>query len=130
MMLTIKLLMLVLWLAGYGNDPINEEFVIKRSVGTGGGESVEIGNADKIIPFFNLYCKKKYDFVVQPLVKQHDKLAEFNPSSLNTVRIMTLAYDGNVHHVSSMVKMGASQAEELIMLAQEVYALALKMMVH
>ncbi|KJG57548.1 hypothetical protein UA38_09765 [Photobacterium kishitanii] len=88
------------------NDPINEEFVIKRSVGTGGGESVEIGNADKIIPFFNLYRKKKYDFVVQPLVKQHDKLAEFNPSSLNTVRIMTLAYDGNVHHVSSMVKMG------------------------
>ena len=55
------------------NDPINSEFVIKRSVGTGGGESVEIGDADKIIPFFNLYLKKKYDFVIQPLVKQHDQ---------------------------------------------------------
>ncbi|WP_408900365.1 sugar-transfer associated ATP-grasp domain-containing protein [Photobacterium piscicola] len=88
------------------NDPNNTEFVIKRSVGTGGGESVEIGSANEIIPFFNLYAKKKYDFVIQPLIKQHDLLAAFNPSSLNTVRIMTLAYDNNVHHVSSMVKMG------------------------
>lgn len=88
------------------NDPINAEFVIKRSVGTGGGESVEIGDADKIISFLKLYSNKKYDFVIQPLVKQHDHLAAFNSSSLNTVRIMTLAYDGDVHHISSMVKMG------------------------
>lgn len=88
------------------NGSSETEFVIKRSIGTGGGDSVEIGTASYIIPFFKSYIDKKYDFVIQPAIKQHDDLAVFNPSSVNTLRIMTFAYDGNIYPLSTVLRMG------------------------
>ncbi|PSU64721.1 sugar-transfer associated ATP-grasp domain-containing protein, partial [Photobacterium phosphoreum] len=86
--------------------PSNSEFVIKRSIGTGGGNSVEIGVANHIVPFLKTYFNAKYDFVIQPVITQHDDLAIFNPSSINTVRVMSFAYQGNVYPVSTVLRMG------------------------
>ncbi|PST94698.1 hypothetical protein C9I86_00040 [Photobacterium sp. NCIMB 13483] len=88
------------------HESADNEFVIKRSIGTGGGKSVEIGNTSHIIPFLKSYFDKKYDFVVQPVIKQHDDLAIFNPSSINTVRVMTFSYHGNVYPISTVLRMG------------------------
>ncbi|PST96930.1 sugar-transfer associated ATP-grasp domain-containing protein [Photobacterium iliopiscarium] len=84
----------------------NVEFVIKRSIGTGGGNGVEIGSANHVVPFLKNYFNAKYDFVIQPVIMQHDGLAIFNPSSINTVRVMTFAYNGNVFPVSTVLRMG------------------------
>ena len=84
----------------------NSEFVIKRSIGTGGGNSVEIGVGSHIIPFLTTYFNAKYDFVIQPVITQHDDLAIFNPSSVNTVRVMTFSYNGNVYPISTVLRMG------------------------
>ena len=87
-------------------SPPNVEFVIKRSIGTGGGDSVEIGDANHIVTFLTTYFNAKYDFVIQPVITQHDDLGIFNPSSINTVRVMTFAYNGNVHPISTVLRMG------------------------
>lgn len=82
------------------------EFVIKRSIGTGGGNGVEIGVAKHIVPFLKSYFDDKYDFVIQPVITQHDDLAIFNPSSINTVRVMSFSYHGNVYPISTVLRMG------------------------
>ncbi|OBU18811.1 hypothetical protein AYY19_02815 [Photobacterium aquimaris] len=87
-------------------SPVGTEFVIKRSIGTGGGNGVEIGVANHIVPFLKTYFNDKYDFVIQPVITQHDDLAIFNPSSINTVRVMSFAYQGNVYPVSTVLRMG------------------------
>lgn len=55
---------------------------------------------------------KSYRYaIVQGVAKQHKVLADFNDSSVNTLRIVTLIFKGEVHAVSSVVIMGAKGAK-------------------
>lgn len=49
--------------------------------------------------------------VVQESVKQHKILADFNDSCVNTLRLVTLIFEGEVHVVSSVVIMGGKGAK-------------------
>lgn len=82
------------------------EYVVKRSVGTGGGKGVEIGLFSEIESTINEYYHQGYDFIVQPKINQHSELMKFNPTSLNTIRVLTLSYDGRVHTISTVFRMG------------------------
>lgn len=84
----------------------SSEFVVKRSLGTGGGKGVEIGTIDEITPAIIEYVNKGHDFVVQPRIEQHSLLKKFNPSSLNTIRFLTLSYGGDIFLVSTIFRMG------------------------
>ena len=46
------------------------------------------------------------DVVSEEVLKQHPEMARLNPTSLNTVRIMSLVFHGKVHVLSSVVRMG------------------------
>ena len=50
------------------------------------------------------------NFIVQEVVRQHPALAELNPSSLNTVRVVSLLWKGEVHILSVILRIGASGA--------------------
>lgn len=47
------------------------------------------------------------DHIVQRFVSQHPALAAFNASTLNTIRIVTLVLHGEVHVLSSILRVGA-----------------------
>ena len=47
-----------------------------------------------------------HEYWVQKAVKQHPDMAKMNPSSVNTVRIMTLKANDNVYVLSSVVRIG------------------------
>ena len=50
----------------------------------------------------------KANYIAQEAVKQHPALSELNPSSLNTIRIVSFFFEGKVHILSSILRMGAS----------------------
>ena len=66
-------------------------FIIKSAMFSSGGRSIQIHNGEQINPdsVEKLFLDYRMNFLVQELVKQHPDLAILNPTSLNTMRIMT-----------------------------------------
>lgn len=68
----------------------NEPMILKPSLETYGGHGVtRIKPSNDRALFKDLFFKYKYDFTFQQIVEQHPTLSAFNPTSLNTIRIVT-----------------------------------------
>ncbi len=88
-----------------------KEFVIKPSIGTYGGKDVNKVELDKVENkndfLAKLFYEYKSDFIVQEIVAQHSKMSTLNPSSLNTIRIISyLRSNGEVVPLSSVIRIG------------------------
>lgn len=91
----------------------HEELVIKPSIGQMGGNLVrffEPGKVSSDEAFEEMLTRYRGNFVIQEPVKQHPAMQAFNPSSVNTIRIMTLLTDGEATHVSSVLRVGGRGA--------------------
>lgn len=83
------------------------EVIIKPSRFTSSGKGLLFWSSDKDDDNkLKDYLLKSDDVVCQEVIKQHPELARLNPTSLNTIRIMTLLLHGKVHVLSSCVRMG------------------------
>lgn len=81
--------------------------IIKPTIDTGEGKGVFLVNESDVASDFKRYKK---DFMVQCCVAQNNELAKLNPTSLNTLRIMTYRdTNGNVHHLKdkTVLRVGA-----------------------
>lgn len=56
------------------------------------------------------FLKNPKDVICQALIKQHSELSRLNPTSVNTVRIMTMDFHGEIHVLSSVLRMGMNGA--------------------
>lgn len=87
------------------------EVILKECRFSGGGHGVKFWNSaiddESIIREF---MKNPKDLICQSLIKQHSELSRLNPTSVNTVRIMTLVIHGKVHVLSSVLRMGVNGA--------------------
>jgi hypothetical protein len=54
------------------------------------------------------FLQSNDDIVCQQVLRQHSELGRLNPTSINTVRIMTLHFDGKIHVPSSILRMGVN----------------------
>ena len=84
-----------------------EEFVIKPSIDNGFGKGVCLEkreNIDKILK------KYKRDYVVQEIMKQHKNIAQFNESSVNVVRFISVFVNDRVYPVMAALRVGAKGA--------------------
>ena len=84
------------------------EIILKPAKFSMGGSGILIWNADdeesKLVDYLN-----GLNFIVcQEIIKQHPEMAKVNPSSVNTLRIMTLILNGQVHVLSSVCRMGVN----------------------
>lgn len=91
----------------------DDEFLIKPSIDTGEGRLIrfftkETAAADSI---GSAFADMKANFILQAAVKQHAVLAQLNPSSLNTIRIVTFFFEGEVHVLSCILRIGAPNAK-------------------
>ena len=83
------------------------EVICKVAKFSMGGSGIMIWNANnddekKLVDFLN-----QTEFVVcQQMLKQHSVMSSLNTSSLNTMRIMTLMFNDQVHVIASMMRMG------------------------
>lgn len=82
--------------------------IAKETLMSGGGFGVKffdfsVTPADKLIKFLD----KNNDAIIQEVVKQHETLSNIHPSSVNTIRMMSLFLDGKTTILSSLLRMGA-----------------------
>lgn len=82
----------------------HESLVLKPTMFTDTGKNVVLAHApfmiDDIITRYGRY------FVVQIPLKQHSGMALLNESSVNTIRVDTVLFDGEAHATSAFVKAG------------------------
>lgn len=73
-------------------------FIIKPTVDTFGGHGVEMISKDLTREtLLNIIKKYQRNFTFQEVIEQHSDLAKFNPSSINTLRIVTYC-DFSLHY--------------------------------
>lgn len=88
------------------------DLVIKPSIESGRGRGVLGFSVDHGITNYKdwsideLLNQYKKDFIIQKVVSQHPTLKKLNPTSLNTLRIMTYLKDQEVHILSGVIRIG------------------------
>lgn len=87
----------------------HSEIVVKPSVESAGGAGVKfISGIDSEEKIIDLEKKFSNDFLIQESFKQHKLLDDIYPHSVNTVRIMTFNFEGEVYTLSALLRMGAN----------------------
>lgn len=88
-----------------------ESAVIKPSLEGMWGKGVKVfsstdGYLDDGTPIKQLFDKYKHSFIIQEKVKQHKDMSLLNPTSLNTLRIMTYRDNKQVYVLYAVVRIG------------------------
>lgn len=85
------------------------EFVAKPCIDSAGGagvrfiaEKLNLKKLDELRNSFN------NDFIIQEVFKQHECLNKIYPYSVNTIRTITFNWSGEVHVLSSVLRMGVN----------------------
>ena len=89
-----------------------ERFIVKFATFSYGGKDVQVFergeiNEETVNKLFDEY---RINFVIQALVDQHDKMARLNPTSLNTIRIISFFFREDVYILSSLLRIGGEGA--------------------
>lgn len=94
------------------------EVIIKSAICSYGGHGVKFWNAkndsvEELLQFvytpntINYKGSNPYQqYIVQKVLTQAPAIATFNPSSINTIRVITLYHEGEVRVLSSVLRMG------------------------
>ncbi len=90
-----------------------EKFICKPSIDSGAGRLIQFYESgkdpkEKIEQIFDSF--DNCNFIAQEIVKQHPVLASLHQNSLNTVRIVSFFFEGEVHILSAIVRMGTGDA--------------------
>ncbi len=87
-----------------------DSFIIKPSIDSGGGRGVqkielesEENRKNTVEELFSTYG---LDFIVQEVIKQNEILASLNPTSINSMRILTYLREDEVVILSSVIRIG------------------------
>ena len=87
--------------------------IVKQSYASFGGKGVCFVDAEnmtdnQLLAKFNTLDA---DIVVQRVITQHEVLRNINPTSINTIRILTFFHKGEVHVLSAVLRMGSGEAQ-------------------
>ena len=87
-----------------------KSFVIKPAIYSGEGVDIFFYDRDdnKDIDFHNLLNSYGTNYIVQEVASQHEILASIHPNSLNTIRIISILFQGKVHISSAILRMGVA----------------------
>jgi len=89
-----------------------ESFIAKCATGSFGGHGIVVLIGGEITreSVEKIFDQLGKNFVIQELVKQHEDLKRINPSSLNTLRVMSFFFKDEVHILSAQLRMGSGDA--------------------
>lgn len=87
-----------------------KKIIIKPSIESSRGRNIEILSNYTRHDIEQAICHYSKDFVVQEVVRQSEQTAKFNPTSLNTFRIITLLLNGKFSILSTQFRCGSVNA--------------------
>ncbi|MBR3437256.1 MAG: hypothetical protein IKG97_05835 [Lachnospiraceae bacterium] len=89
-----------------------EESLIKPSIDSGEGRLIRFFDPKSVSEdeVRSIFREMGANFIVQAVVKQHEMLAKMNPTSLNTIRVVTFFFENEVHVLSCIYRVGAPNA--------------------
>lgn len=86
-----------------------EHLIFKPSNGSKGSGIVFYDSSGKNeTEVTSIFDKVKGDFVAQRIIKQHYELQKLNPTSLNTVRLLSFHFKNEVFILSSLLRIGGA----------------------
>ena len=87
--------------------------LFKPSVGSAGGNNMRFLESDQLTDdaIRELFRAYKRNYIVQEKQPQHPVLASLNPGCLNTFRIVTFLHGGQVHVLSTVLRIGGAGSE-------------------
>ncbi len=90
-----------------------DTFLIKPAIDSGEGRLIQFFSPDTVTKesLGRAFDEIGANFLVQAAVKQHPVLAQMNPSSLNTIRVISFFFEGQVHILSANFRVGAAGAK-------------------
>ena len=91
----------------------SKEFLIKPSIDSGEGRLIKFFEPGKFTKsdILNTLNDIKANYIVQASVEQSEVMSELNPSSLNTIRIISFFFEDEIHILSSILRIGAENAK-------------------
>lgn len=89
-----------------------KRIIFKFTTFSSGGKNIKVYESgevteDTVKKAFDYY---QINFIVQDIVDQHEDLARIHRSSLNTLRVMSFFFKGEVHILSAQLRMGSGEA--------------------
>lgn len=87
-----------------------KRFLMKPSIDSGEGRLIRFFD-DKCIDAEQIrtaFYEFGNNFIAQEIVRQHQELSAFNETSLNTIRIVSFLFEGEVHVLSSILRIGGN----------------------
>lgn len=89
----------------------NDEVICKPSQESGSGRSIEFWNTAASTDVIRRFlAEHNGNYIVQKVLKQHDKLNEVHAGSINSLRICSILLKDGVHILSSCLRMGVDKA--------------------
>lgn len=87
-------------------------FIIKPSIDSGAGRLIQFYDKDKNSKsdIKKMFSDLKANFIVQEIIDQHSVLSSLHANSLNTIRILSFFFEGDVHILSAIVRMGGGDS--------------------
>lgn len=82
-----------------------DKLIIKPSVNSEGGHGISLWKSEEGIEGFVNKLNNE-NIVVQEIFNQHEEMSILHSQSLNTIRIVTLNYQHEIHCLSTIVRMG------------------------
>ncbi len=90
-----------------------DECLIKPSIDSGEGRLISFFSPDTMekSEIEKLFKEMGANFIFQAAVKQHPDIAKLNPSSLNTIRVVSFFFEREVYILSCIFRVGAPNAK-------------------
>lgn len=89
----------------------NSRIIIKKASDSSGGHGVFVWNGEKDgRERLREMLINNGSVIVQEYVKQHETLASFNNGCVNTIRMVTLCFEGEINLIASVVIVGGKNA--------------------
>lgn len=82
------------------------EFVLKIATYSSGGHGVYFLHGDETDKLASIISNVKNDIIIQEPLRQHSALSVLNPSSVNTIRLISLLRNNEVKVYSCIIRMG------------------------
>ena len=83
------------------------EVIVKPSRQCWGGAFIDFWNQEQGEDALRKILNSKSYYVVQEILGQHPVISALHPQSINTIRVLTFIFEGKVHILSAVLRMGA-----------------------